>query len=354
METVHRVVCQHRWDALLVTHLPNVFYLTGFSGSSGALLVGQRRSTLFVDGRYTAQAAAEARECKVEVSKGGALDGVCEALRARRRAIVALEAQYLTLSQRRALGRRTRGGAVARWVSTEGVVEGLRARKDAGEIASMRAAARVGSMVFNRVLPMIKPGLKELELAAEIEYQMKREGASGAAFETIVASGPRSALPHARPTARRLRAGELVVLDMGAILAHYCCDLTRTVCLGKPSKKARQWHRVVQEAHDAAAAALRPGVTAGQVDEAARAVLKKHRLDEFFIHSTGHGLGIEVHEEPRLARNVKTVLQEGNVVTIEPGVYQAGYGGVRIEDDYLITARGAERLTKDCKDVFIV
>jgi Xaa-Pro aminopeptidase len=354
MAAVRRLVAGKDWNGLLVTHMPNVFYLSGFSGSAGALLVEEGRSTLFVDGRYSVQAARQAQGCRVRVAPGGALDGACEALRARRGMVVALEAQHITLSQRRALGRRTRGGAVSRWVSAEGVVEGLRARKDVLEIQAMRAAARLGTRVFNQMIGFIRPGVRELDLAAEIEYRMKREGASGAAFETIVASGPRSALPHARPTARKLRVGELVVLDMGAILGHYCCDLTRTVYLGRPPSKARQWHDAVRESHAAAVARLRPGVTAGQVDEAARSALRKHRLDRWFIHSTGHGLGIEVHEEPRLARGAKAILQEGNVVTIEPGVYREGYGGIRIEDDYLITARGAERLTKDCEDVFAI
>lgn len=218
----------------------------------------------------------------------------------------------------------------------------------------MRAAAKLGAKVLNEVVALIRPGIRELELAAEIEYRMKRLGASGAAFETIVASGPRSALPHARPSPRKLRRNEFVVVDMGAILGHYCCDLTRTVYLGKPTRRARLWHRAVQEAHQAAAAALRPGATAGSIDEAARAVLRKNDLDGLFIHGTGHGLGLEVHEEPRLGRGGKAILEAGNVVTIEPGVYLAGYGGIRIEDDYLITSRGAERLTKDCMDLFAV
>jgi Xaa-Pro aminopeptidase len=354
MGAVRHMVRDRGWDALLITHMPNIFYLTGFSGSAGALLVEEGRSTLMVDGRYRVQAREEAIGCRVQDAKGGALDGVCEHLQGRRKAIVALEAQHLTLSQRRALGRRTGRGAVSRWVGTEGVVEGLRSRKDAAEVGAMRAAAKLGSEVLNRMLELIRPGMRELEVAAEIEFQMKRAGASGAAFESIVASGPRSALPHARPTMRKLRRNELVVLDMGAILAHYCCDLTRTVYLGKPTQRAAAWHAAVSEAHEAAAGVLRPGITTGEVDEAARACLKKRSLDGLFIHSTGHGLGLEVHEEPRLVRGAKTVLQEGNVVTIEPGVYQEGYGGIRIEDDYVITARGAERLSKACRGAFSV
>jgi Xaa-Pro aminopeptidase len=354
MARVRQIVGDRGWDALLVTQMPNVFYLTGFTGSAGALVVGEEQATLFVDGRYKVQAREEAMGCKVQDAPAGVLDGARQYLQHRRGAIVAVEAQHLTMSQRRALGRRTPRGRKVRWVGAEGVVERLRARKDASEAVAMRAAAKLGAKVLNEVVALIRPGVRELELAAEIEYRMKRLGASGAAFETIVATGPRSALPHARPSQRKLRRNEFVVVDMGAILGHYCSDLTRTVYLGRPTQRARLWHAAVREAQQAAAAALRPGATAGSIDEAARAVLRKSSLDGLFSHSTGHGLGLEVHEEPRLGRGGKAILEEGNVVTIEPGVYAAGYGGIRIEDDYLITGRGAERLTKDCRDVFAV
>ena len=349
---VRRVLGSKGWDALVVTHMPNVYYLTGFCGSAGVALVEESRTTLFVDGRYRVQAREQAVGCRIQDTKGAPLDGVSESLRVRRGMIVALEAQYLTISQRRLLGRGTGGGAVVRWVPSSGVVEALRSRKDGTEIRAMRSTAALGCRILREVLPMVRPGVREVEIAAEIEYRMKRAGASGAAFETIVASGPRSALPHARPTSRKVGKNELVVLDMGAILGHYCCDLTRTVYLGRPSRQAAEWHSAVRKAHAAAAAALQPGITAGQVDEVARGVLKKHSVEKLFIHSTGHGLGLEVHEEPRLARGSKTVLEAGNVVTIEPGVYQEGYGGIRIEDDYLITGRGAERLTRTCTDLF--
>jgi Xaa-Pro aminopeptidase len=202
-------------------------------------------------------------------------------------------------------------------------------------------------------LPLVRPGIREFELAAEIEYRMRRLGAEGPAFETIVAFGERSALPHARPTGRKLRKNELVVLDLGAILRHYCCDLTRTVFVGKAPARVRGWYEAVLEAQGAALQALRSGVTAGQVDEAARSVLRGHRLsqngterlDKFFTHSTGHGLGLEVHEQPRLAAGQKQVLQVSNVVTLEPGIYVQGVGGIRIEDDAVVTAGKAKLLT---------
>jgi Xaa-Pro aminopeptidase len=205
--------------------------------------------------------------------------------------------------------------------------------------------------VLEGVLKLVKPGVRESELGAEIEYQMKKRGASGASFETIVASGPRGALPHARPTAKKLRKNELVVLDLGAILGHYCSDMTRTVHVGRASKRVREWYRSVQEAQEAAVAAVRAGVTCGEVDAAARDVLKKNGLEQYFVHSTGHGLGLEVHEEPRVARGQTVRLEAGNVITIEPGVYVEGVGGIRIEDDVVVEAGRNEVLTRVKRDL---
>jgi Xaa-Pro aminopeptidase len=174
---------------------------------------------------------------------------------------------------------------------------------------------------------------------------MRRKGASGESFEAIVAAGPRSALPHARPTERKIGRNELVVLDMGAILRRYCSDLTRTVYVGRAPSRVRGWYQAVLEAQAAARAAVKPGVTTGAVDAAARNVLQRKGLGKYFVHSTGHGIGLEIHEDPRLARGQKGLLQAGNVITLEPGVYVEGVGGIRIEDDILVTARGAEVLT---------
>ena len=185
----------------------------------------------------------------------------------------------------------------------------------------MRKAAVLVGAVFTSVLGLVRPGVRESELAAELEYQMRRRGASGPAFETIVASGVRSALPHARPTPKKLRKNELVVLDLGVILGHYCSDMTRTVYLGRAPRRIREWYETVREAQAAGVAAVEAGITCGEVDSAAREVLEKAGLEEHFVHSTGHGLGLEVHEEPRVALGQQVRLQAGNVITIEPGVY---------------------------------
>jgi Xaa-Pro aminopeptidase len=328
---------------LLETHLPNIYYLCGFSGDSGALLVDPNSATLITDGRFTIQAKEETRGIRVHIHKGQLLEAVGDHLRARKRQRVAVSPSRVTLAGWKAL-RKAAGGNL-KWVAVDGLVESLRAVKDAAEIVRIRDAARLGSEVMEEAIRLIRPGVTELEIAAEIGYQMRRKGASGESFEAIVAAGPRSALPHARPTARRIGKNELVVLDLGAILRRYCSDLTRTVHVGKAPARVRRWYHAVLDAQTAARDALKAGATCGAVDAAARSVLQQKGLGRYFVHSTGHGIGLEIHEDPRIARDQKKILETGNVVTLEPGVYVEGVGGIRIEDDALVTARGAEILT---------
>jgi Xaa-Pro aminopeptidase len=336
-------------DAILVSHLPNVRYLCGFTGSAGLLLVESSSATLFTDSRYTFQAREEVSGVRVVIAKYGILRSVLGALRARKgRHRVAYSPGQVTVSQKQAL--EAGAGTRIRWINDGNAVEKLRAVKDADELSRIREASVVISRVFRRTLGRIKPGISELALAAEIEHEIKRRGGSGPSFETIVASGPRSAWAHARPTAKLLRKSELVVLDQGAILRGYCSDMTRTVFVGKASRSVRGLYAAVLEAQEAGKRAIRPGVTAGEVDRAARDVLKRAKLDRYFTHSLGHGLGLEVHEMPRLGKGDQTVLQEGMVLTVEPGVYLEGLGGIRIEDDVAVTAKGAIDLTTAPRD----
>jgi len=330
-------------STLLETHLPNIYYLSGFSGDSGALLVDSTSATLFTDGRFTIQAKEETRGIRVHIHKGPLLEAVGNHLRARKRQRIAVPPSRLTLAGWKAL-RKAAGGNL-KWVAVDGLVESLRAVKDSAEIERIRDAARLGSQVMEEAIGLIRPGVTELDIAAEIGYRMRRKGASGESFEAIVAAGPRSALPHARPTARRIGKNELVVLDLGAILRRYCSDLTRTVHVGKASARVRQWYHAVLDAQAAARDAMKSGVTCGTIDAAARNVLQRKGLGRYFVHSTGHGIGLEIHEDPRIARDQKKLLETGNVVTLEPGVYVEGVGGIRIEDDALVTPRGAEILT---------
>ena len=327
-----------RLTALLITNPASSYYLTGFSGEAGALVVSRSGAVIVTDGRFTAQARQETSGVRIVHQTGGLALSVGQFVRSTGLARVGFDASQVTVSTLAALRRAS--GTRARWIATAGHVEGLRGRKDAAELALMRKAAALADRVMEHALKVLKPGVRELEIAAEIEFRMRQLGASGPAFETIVASGTRSAYPHARATAKRLRKNELVVLDLGVILAHYCSDITRTVVVGRASPKIRKWHQAVQAAQSAAIEAVKAGATCGAVDAAAREVLVGHSLDQYFVHSTGHGLGLEVHEDPRVAKGQKQILEPGNVVTIEPGVYVPGVGGIRIEDDVTVSFRG--------------
>ena len=336
-------------DAVLVTHLPNIQYLCGFTGSSGMLLVETGRATLFTDGRYTFQCREEVTGAAVKIVSGGLVRAVGEMLRQRRGTTrVAYSAGQVSVAQKQALD--AAAGKRVRWVPGSNEVERLRAVKDAGELGKMRAAAALISEVWTRVVRKMRFGISELQVAADLEYGMKLAGAAGPSFETIVASGARSAWAHARATSKLLRKNELVVMDQGAILRGYCSDMTRTVFLGRPSDRVRRLYDAVLDAQQAAKSVIRAGVTAGEVDAAARQTLKRSKLEQYFTHSTGHGLGLEVHEMPRLARGESFVLEAGMVVTVEPGVYVEGLGGIRIEDDVVVTATGAEELTSASRE----
>ena len=335
-------------DCLLIGHPANWFYLTGFTGESGALVVSRKETVLVTDGRFSVQGREETSGVRIVLQKGSLFESVGQFLKGTPWRRVGFDPTQITVSQLEGLRKAT--GTRLRWVAAPGMVEALRTRKDAAELAQMRKAAILAGEVVQGAIGLLKPGIREFEVAAEIEYQMRKKGASGPAFETIVAFGSRAALPHARPTGKRLRKNELVVLDLGVILGHYCSDITRTVHIGKASLRIRTWYKAVLEAQTAAIAAVRNDASCSDVDAAARQVLTGYRLDHLFVHSTGHGLGLEVHEDPRVARGQKKRLEPGNVITIEPGVYAEGIGGIRIEDDVAVHADRTEILTRIPRD----
>jgi len=333
-------------DTLTITHLPNILYLSGFSGSNAVLLVLGDLTHLFTDGRYTIHAHQEAPQARVHIVRTPLAQACGEFLRSRsprKRLRVAFEAASLNVAEWERL--KKAAGPRIEWKATTDLVEGVREVKSAEELNVMRCSAKLASEVIAEASDFVRPGVAELEVAAEIDYRLRRKGASGPSFETIVASGPRSALPHARPTEKRLQKNELVVLDLGAILRHYCSDLTRTFFLGRAPARIRQWYKAVEQAQEAAHDALRAGVTAGSVDRAARRLLNQHGLGSYFVHGTGHGLGIEIHERPRVGRSQKQEIRAGNVVTLEPGIYVEGVGGIRLEDEVAVHADRTEVLT---------
>jgi Xaa-Pro aminopeptidase len=343
-------------DSLLVTHLPNIHYLCGFTGSAAALLVANRGAVLFTDGRYSAQAKEEVTGARIVIASKSPLvtaAGWLATNKERRSStLVGIEPESITAGMRDRLDGMLKGRARLR--SAPPLVERARMVKDAAEILRIRRAVELGAGLFRIACKKIRPGVTEVEVAAAMEYEARRAGAESMSFPTILASGARSAIVHGRASGARIPRRGFVVCDFGVILAGYCSDRTRTVHVGRSSGEARRLYEAVLEAQQAAIAAVRPGATAAEVDGAARRALRKRKLAQYFTHSTGHGLGLEIHEAPRLAEWQTQKLEPGMVITIEPGAYLPGKWGVRIEDVVVVTPSGCEVLTPTDKELVII
>ena len=337
-------------EALLVTHLPDVRWLCGFTGSNAALAVTDKKAVLFTDGRYTVQAREETRGARVVIAKKSALKEACALLDSAAKR-TSYDSEHTTVAaltaMRSAIGAKVRRSFFS--PLKKSLVSELRMVKDADELRLMEKAATLGDRAFDAVLSHVASGVAETQIAAHLEFFARSAGAEGMSFETIVASGERSALPHGRATERKTPRNGFITLDFGVILKGYCSDMTRTVSVGRLSREERSAYEAVLEAQQAGVAAAKPGATCGEVDEAARAVLRKAGLGKYFTHSTGHGVGLEIHEAPRLAAGQTMELKPGMVVTVEPGVYLAGKFGIRIEDMVVVTQRGNKVLTKSTK-----
>ncbi len=335
--------------ALLVSSAPDVRYLTGFTGSNAAVCVVGRRMSLFTDGRYTQQAAEEVDGAKVHVVSDKPVGvAACEWAAALGAASCGYDSTQTTVAGLSALRKAIK--QARSWLQPVGaLVAELRERKDAVEIELMREAAALGVRLFEESLEFVVPGATENEVAMAIEYQARMAGAERMSFETIVASGERSALPHGRATNAKLPRRGFVTLDFGVVLDGYCSDMTRTVHMGKARAGEREAYDAVLEAQETGVAAVRAGVTGAEVDAAARGSLERAGLAEWFTHSTGHGVGMEIHEAPRLGKMSGDTLRTGMVITIEPGVYLPTRFGVRIEDTVVVTRAGAENLTPATK-----
>jgi Xaa-Pro aminopeptidase len=334
-------------DALLVTSPANVRYLSDFAGSNGLILLTRSETHFFTDPRYAIEASRNITGT-VHIVKGPMIAGVAEVIKRKRLKKIGFESAWLHYDEYARLKEKLPLAASLHPVGR--IIEERRMLKSPDEIAKIRKSVQVNSEAYARAIKRLRPGVTEQDVAAEIEFQMKVLGAEKPAFDTIVAAGPRSALPHAHPTPYRLTETELLLIDMGASVEGYSSDMTRVVHLGRAPKRIGQMYKAVLEAQLAGIAAVREGVTAGRIDAATRNVLKKHKLDKTFIHSTGHGLGLEIHEGPRLGKKEPTKLQAGMAITIEPGAYIEGLGGIRIEDTVLVTAKGCEVLTPTSKE----
>ncbi|MBB6143916.1 Xaa-Pro aminopeptidase [Silvibacterium bohemicum] len=339
-------------EALIVTHLPDVRYLSGFTGSNAALVVTASKAVLFTDSRYIVQAKEETQAARVVIAKQSALKEACALLEASAQG-ASFDPQDTTVAQLAAMrgaltGKRRRSFFAP---LAKPVVSELRMVKDADEQKAMAKAADLGNRIFEATVPHIQSGVPETEVAAGLEFFARSMGAEAMSFETIVASGPRSSLPHGRASARKLPRKGFVTLDFGVILKGYCSDMTRTVHLGKAGREEKRAYAAVLAAQQAAVAAVGPGVTCGEVDEAARSILHEAGLGRYFTHSTGHGVGLEIHEYPRIAAGQTLELKPGMVITIEPGIYLAGKFGIRIEDMVVVTDRGHKVLTPVNKEL---
>lgn len=338
-------------DALLITHVPDAFYLTGFTGSNAVVVLTKRGATLFTDGRYIVQAREEARGIRVVIAKKSALLEACAAVAAQNIKQCGFDSDHTTVAMLDAMRRAVPAPRRRSFfVKTPALVARIREVKQPEEIAKMQRSALLGCRLFDELLPDISPGMRESEVAAKLEYRARIAGASGMSFPTIVAAGPRSALPHGEASNARIPRRGFVVLDFGVILDGYCSDMTRTVYVGSIQRDEQAAYEAVLAAQENAVAAVRADVSCGDVDEAARSVLRREKLDRYFTHSTGHGVGLEIHEAPRLAQGQQEILRPGMVITIEPGVYLPGKWGVRIEDMVVVTEQDCEVLAPTQKE----
>lgn len=332
-------------DGLLVTGAANVRYLSGFSGSSALLFVTARETMLITDFRYQTQAAAEAGGvARVIIEPQSLWTGLWHNLAQLSYVEVAgFESAHLV---HRDFQRLLEAGSRYQWRPTVDLVEVLRERKDGSELAHIRDAIAAAERALELTLSRVRAGMTELEVAGILESALRQSGSDGFPFPSIVASGPNAALPHARPTARQLAWGDFLLLDFGARVGGYCSDITRTFVVGRASTEQREIHEIVRGANERAVRAVRPGMSGRDADGVARDYIEDRGFGDLFGHSLGHGIGLEVHEAPRLAKTAEGPLVEGAVVTVEPGIYRPGWGGVRIEDDVHLGAGGAQVLTR--------
>ncbi len=331
-------------DGLLITSLPNIRYLTGFSGSSALLFVSVKDAVLVTDFRYQTQVAEEVGSlARVSIEPQSLWTGLWHQLgQLSNLEVVGFESGHLL---HRDFQRLLEAGARWQWRPTVDLVETLRERKDPGELGLIEAANGIAIRALERTLPQLRAGMSELEIAGVLEKALRDEGSEGFPFPSIVASGPRSALPHARSTSRRVEDGDFLLLDFGAETKGYCADVTRTFVMGRAGSEQRAIYDVVRAANESAASRVKAGMTGRDADAIARDYIEQRGYGDLFGHSLGHGLGLEVHEAPRLARTADGALAEGAVVTIEPGIYRPGWGGVRIEDDVFLGPNGPKILT---------
>jgi Xaa-Pro aminopeptidase len=352
LERLRQVMKQQELQAILITNAFNRLYMTGFTGSSGYVYITRDRAVFLTDFRYMTQASQEITGYEIlEHQPAGPTTLVKELLQKQGINQLGFEQDDVTYG---AFVGYQRDFAGIELVPTNQMIEKLRMIKDAGELQIMQEAADLADQTFSHILTKLKPGVSELDIALEIEIFIRKNGGTSTSFDTIVASGERSALPHGRASERKLQVNEFVKMDFGAYYKGYCSDITRTVMLGKPTDKHKEIYDIVLEAQLHCLDNLKPGMTGSAGDALARDVIVKYGYGDNFGHGTGHSLGMEIHESPRLSKQDNTILTPGMVVTVEPGIYLPGFGGVRIEDDVVLTDTGIKILTNSTKDFLTI
>jgi Xaa-Pro aminopeptidase len=351
IQKLHQRLELFKAEAMLVTSLPQLRYLSGFTGSNGVGIVLRSGTVLVTDYRYASQAKDQAKGWSIIVTTGDLIDEMKKRKILRTGMRVAFDENALPYSRYAKLRQNFPG---VKFIPAGLVIEEIAAVKDEDEILKIRKATAISDKVFSEILSFLKPGTRESDIAAEITYRQRRYGADRDAFDTIVASGVRSALPHGLASAKLLEHGDLVTIDFGCAVDGYVSDITRTVILGKAKSEAKKIYTIVLEAQQCAIDAVRAGVKARAIDGVARTIIQKKGYGKYFRHSLGHGIGLMIHEQPRLARQSRAILEPGNVVTVEPGIYIPGFGGVRIEDDVVVTGGYCTILTTSPKELLIL
>ncbi|OGR30863.1 MAG: integrase [Desulfuromonadales bacterium GWD2_54_10] len=347
---LERFFSSYGLDAILFTSTHNIRYLCGFSGSEGALLLTREAGWFLCDSRYTTQAFAEVEGVDIRQFTVK-LDAVADLIEEMNFSRIGFEAARTTVADFRLLSAKLSNSEL---VAIEGEVDQIRSCKDSDELDQLQEVASLASNSLLAVLPLLKTGVSELDFARELEFEMRRRGAEGRAFDFIVASGERGAMPHGRASEKLILSGELVTIDFGAVRHGYYSDETVTVAVGQPNDRCREIYGIVKEAHDRAIAAVRPGITCRELDTIAREFIRECGYGDFFGHGLGHGVGLEIHEKPVVSPRTETIVEKGMVFTIEPGIYIPGFGGVRIEDTVVVTSNGCYSLTQVSKELMIL
>lgn len=348
IKQVNSLARKNKLDILIISKLSNVRYLCGFSGSNGMLVLAPPKAYFLTDFRYKVQARKEVKNCQVIIAERELIGEFIKLPCFRKKAKVGFESAFMTFKMH---GKVKELIPKAGLIPVENIVESLSAVKDTDEINKIKKAVKIADRVFGDILKLVKPGVKERDLALEMSYRMIKLGADGPAFDFVVASGQRSSMPHGRASDRKLKKGDFITFDFGCFYDGYASDVTRTVVLGKATARQKKIYNIVLKAQLKAISSIKPQMPAKELDRVARDIINREGFGDYFGHGLGHGLGLEVHDNPVLNPRSKDTLAEGNVVTIEPGIYIPAWGGVRIEDDVVITKNGCKVLSRSPKEL---